>query len=112
MEAAYRLSPDNPLYLARSQPPSIGSDNSEALANVTDAVSRNSDRYTGGSKAADLAVMVMAERQLGRHEQAKGTLARLRETMRIPQWGRDVESQDFLRKAEMLVKESGNETRD
>jgi predicted NACHT family NTPase len=55
------------------------------------------------SDPADLAFLAMAQHQLGHKEQARTTLARLRETMKQPRWAKYVEAQGFLREAEALI---------
>jgi WD40 repeat protein/serine/threonine protein kinase len=52
----------------------------------------------------DLAFLAMAQHQLGQKEQARATLARLREVMKQPRWAKDAESQGFLREAEEALK--------
>jgi Flp pilus assembly protein TadD len=50
-----------------------------------------------------LAFLAMAQHQLGQKEQAKATLARLRETVTKPRWAKNAESAAFLREAEALI---------
>ncbi len=45
----------------------------------------------------------MAHYQLGNKDQAKSTLARLREVMKRLPWTKDQESQGFLKEAEALI---------
>jgi hypothetical protein len=51
----------------------------------------------------DLAFIAMAHHQLGHKEQARATLARMREVMKQPRWAQDAESQACLREAEELI---------
>jgi tetratricopeptide (TPR) repeat protein len=55
------------------------------------------------SLPADLAFLAMAQHQLGHQEQARTTLARLREALKQPQWAKDAEAQSFLREAATLI---------
>jgi hypothetical protein len=73
----------------------------EALATLTE-----SDKLQAtpeGSLPADLAFLAMARHQLGKKDEAKATLARLREVMKQPGWAKQAESQGFLREAEELI---------
>jgi Flp pilus assembly protein TadD len=56
-----------------------------------------------GPHPADLAFLAMAHQQLGHKEQARATLARLREAMKKPSWEKNAEAQGFLREAEELI---------
>ena len=51
----------------------------------------------------DLAFLAMAYHQLGQKEQARATLAWLREVMKQPRWAKDAEAQGFLREAEEVL---------
>jgi hypothetical protein len=55
---------------------------------------------------ADLAFLAMTQHQLGRPDQAKATLVRLREIMKQPRWAQAKKSQGFLREAEALIQKS------
>jgi tetratricopeptide (TPR) repeat protein len=55
------------------------------------------------SSPQDLAFLGMAQHQLGHREQARTTLARLREALKKPQWAQNAEAQGFLREAEALL---------
>jgi hypothetical protein len=50
-----------------------------------------------------LSFLTMAQHQLGHKEQARATLARLREAMKQPRWAQNAEAQGFLREAEALI---------
>src|SRR5262249_47864636 len=54
-------------------------------------------RAREGSHPADLAFLAMAHHQLSQKDEAKATLARLREVMKQPRWSNDVEAQSFVR---------------
>jgi hypothetical protein len=47
-----------------------------------------------------LAFLAMTQHQLGEKDQAWTTLARLRETMKKPEWAKNEEAQGFLRETE------------
>jgi WD40 repeat protein/predicted Ser/Thr protein kinase len=59
----------------------------------------------------DLAFLAMAQHQLGRSDEARATLARLREVLKKPEWVNDAMSQAFLREAEELLKVGAPESR-
>src|SRR5262249_13247121 len=52
---------------------------------------------------ANLAFLAMAQHRLGEKEEAKATLARLRQVMRQERWAKDAEAQDLLREAEAVM---------
>jgi tetratricopeptide (TPR) repeat protein len=61
-------------------------------------------RVTGiGSFPHDLAFLAMTQHQLGKKDEAKATLGRLREVMKQPIRAMNFESVDFLREAEELI---------
>jgi hypothetical protein len=70
----------------------------DALATLT-----KSEELNAGSYPADLAFQAMAQHHLGKREEAKATLGRLREIMQKPRWEKDAESVGFLREAEELI---------
>ena len=45
----------------------------------------------------------MTQHQLGKKDEAKATLARLREIMKQPAWLKNAEAQGFLGEAETLI---------
>lgn len=59
---------------------------------------------------ANLAFLAMAQQQLGKKDEAKATLARLREIMKQERWAKDAEARGFLHEAEGLTegKRAGN----
>jgi hypothetical protein len=73
----------------------------DALATLTKSDKRNATRE--GSLPADLAFLAMAQHQLGKKDEAKATLGRLREIMKHPSWAKNTESAGFLREAEELI---------
>jgi WD40 repeat protein/serine/threonine protein kinase len=52
---------------------------------------------------ATLAFLAMAQQQLGEKEPARTTLARLREVLKKPEWGRNADAQSYLREATELI---------
>jgi Flp pilus assembly protein TadD len=56
-----------------------------------------------GSHPADLAFLAMTQHQLGKKDEAKATLGRLREIMKQPGWADATEAVSFLREAEELI---------
>ena len=47
--------------------------------------------------------MALAHHHLGHKEQARATLAQLREVMKQPRWEKDAEARGFLREAEEVI---------
>ena len=78
---------------------------SDALATLTKSDKLNATK--GGSFPHDLAFLAMARHQLGKKDEAKATLARLREVLKQPGWAKQAESQVFLREAEELIEGKG-----
>jgi hypothetical protein len=54
-----------------------------------------------------LAFLALTQQQLGRKEQARATLARLREVLKEPAWAGDAEVQGFLREAAAQIEAGG-----
>lgn len=73
----------------------------EAIATLTKA----EEQYAkaGGQQPADWAFLAMAQFKLGRTDEAKKSLSRLRELMKDKQHGDKAENQSFLREAEVLI---------
>ena len=97
-EAACRLAPEQSKYrttlgVAQYR---VGQ-YQQALATLTQAGPPNP------GVPADLAFLAMAQHQLAQKEQARATLARLRETMKEPRWAKEEEARAFLREAEALL---------
>jgi tetratricopeptide (TPR) repeat protein len=102
-EMAVRLVQDNGNYLI-----TLGiaqyriGDYAKALGTLTQAANLNSTRGED-LRPEGLAFLAMAQHQLGKNDEAKVTLARLREVMKQPHWARKAgEAQGFLREAEEL----------
>jgi Flp pilus assembly protein TadD len=57
------------------------------------------------NQPAMLAFRAMAEHQLGRHEQARATMSRLKELTKRPPWTGDADTAVFLSEAEALFAE-------
>jgi hypothetical protein len=77
-------------------------DYAKALHPLTACENAKSSRQEG-SLPADLAFLAMAQHQLGRKDEAKATLARLRDVMKQPRWANDAEAQGFLHEADHLI---------
>jgi hypothetical protein len=75
----------------------------EALATLTRSEKLNATEE--GADPADLAFLAMVQHQLGKKDEAKVTLARLRNVMKQPRWASDAEAQGFLREAEQLLED-------
>jgi WD40 repeat protein len=78
----------------------------EAVATLTEAYRLNATEAPRfGSAPVSLALLAMAHYRLDHREEARATLARLREALKQPQGAKDQEAQLFLREAEALVQE-------
>jgi WD40 repeat protein len=55
------------------------------------------------SQPSDVAFLAMSQHQLGKKDEAKAMLSRLRELMEQPRWAKDAEARSFLREAETLI---------
>ncbi len=55
----------------------------------------------------NLAFIAMSQHQLGKKDEAKATLDRLRTVMKQPRWAKDAEAAGFLREAEELIAGGG-----
>src|SRR5262249_41332684 len=75
-----------------------------ALATLTESEKLNTVAFKG-TPPMDLAFLAMAQHQLGKREEAKATLARLREAMKQERWAKDAEAQAFLREAEETLQQ-------
>jgi hypothetical protein len=100
-EAAVRLAPGywpslNTLGVAHYR---LG-DYAKALETLEQSAKLNAAQ---GPHPSDLAFLAMAHQQLGHKEQARATLARLREVMKQPPWAHEPEAPGFLREAEELI---------
>jgi WD40 repeat protein len=60
-------------------------------------------RTKKGSDANDLAILAMSQYHLGQKDPAQATLRRLRQVMKLPNWGRNDGSRAFLAEAEALI---------
>jgi WD40 repeat protein/serine/threonine protein kinase len=103
VEAAESVAPGQAFH-----PPALGVAqyrlgwHAKALATLAKSQTVNATKR--GSHPADLAFLAMAQYQLHQKEEAKATLARLREVMKQPPWAKDAEAQGFLREAEETLK--------
>lgn len=59
--------------------------------------------FKEGPDPLDLAFLAMTQHRLGKKDEAKATLGRLRKIMKQPHWAQDDESIGFLHKAEELI---------
>ena len=100
-ESAVRQSPGdgnvlNTLGVARYR----AGDLRKALATL-----RRSDRMNGRNLPADVAFIAMAAKRLGREDEARSEMERLRDLMEDPALGADPENAAFLREAEAVFSE-------
>jgi tetratricopeptide (TPR) repeat protein len=75
----------------------------DALATLTKSEKLNAANDGSLSHAADIAFLAMAQYQLGKNDEARVTLGRLREVMKHPNQAKNAEAQGFLREAEKLI---------
>jgi hypothetical protein len=73
----------------------------DALATLMNSEKLNATKE--GSHPADLAFLAMTQHQLGKKDEAKATLDRLRKLMKQPHGAKDAECAGFLREAEELI---------
>jgi uncharacterized protein with WD repeat len=73
----------------------------DALATLTKSEKRNATKES--SLPAGLAFLAMTQHQLGKKDEAKATLDRLRRAMKQPRWAQDAEFASFLREADELI---------
>jgi Tfp pilus assembly protein PilF len=98
-EAAVRRAPDNGSFLNTLGVAQYRTGRyAEALQTLRKSEKLNTP--TIGLQPADLAFLAMALYQLGKKDEAKSPLSRLRELMRQPRWANDAEAQSLLREAE------------
>src|SRR5262249_28140244 len=93
------------LYRAKRYP--------EAVAILAKSEQVNARTGGVGSVPGDWTFLAMAHHQLGKPEQAKQYLARVREILKGPRWRHDAQEKEFLREAEALLrrKPAGNQPR-
>jgi WD40 repeat protein/tRNA A-37 threonylcarbamoyl transferase component Bud32 len=100
-EAAFRASEEdnilNTLGVAQYRAGSYA----DALATLTKSEKRNATKE--GSLPEDLAFLAMTQHQLGKKDEAKAMLGRLREVMKQPRWKQNAEAVGFLREAQELI---------
>lgn len=75
------------------------------MKDVRQARGENSER---DSLPENLAFLTITQHQLGKKDEAKATLDRLRGVMKQPSWTKDAEAESFLREAEELIEGSAN----
>src|SRR5262249_48556561 len=99
-ETAYRLTPDNDIHLKTL---GVAYYRMGRYEEAIDALGRAA-KLRKEPSPADLAFLAMAHHQLGQKEQARATLAWLREVMKQPRWPTDAEAGGFGREAEEVLK--------
>jgi hypothetical protein len=77
----------------------------EALATDEKSVTKG-----GSAKPSDLAITAMCQSKLGRTDDARATLQKLRDSMRNPENAKDQEDQALLKEAEALVASASTTT--
>jgi tetratricopeptide (TPR) repeat protein len=98
-EAACKVKPESGHYLS-----TLGvaqyrlGEYEEALATLA-----HSDEFNGGKQPADVAFLAMANQRLGRIEEARAGLARLRVLMQDADLAADEDARNFLAEAEALI---------
>jgi hypothetical protein len=73
----------------------------DALSTLTTSETLSATKE--GAQMKNLAFLAMAQYQLGKTDEAKATLGRLREVREQPRWAKDAEAAVFLREAEGLI---------
>src|SRR5262249_5394503 len=112
VEAACRLFPsngvaDNTLALVRHR---LG-EYDQALAALARAEPHNVARF-GGPWPRDLAVRALAQVRLGRIDQAKATVAQLRNRLKEPRWANAPEARALLAEATALLEQKEGKDRE
>src|SRR5262249_32622709 len=102
MKAACRLAPGNPIFrralgVAHYR---LGKFHREEYANALATLLEDDQNHP-----TTLAFVAMAQFQVGRTEQARSTLARLRELQSKPPWSTNAETASFLREAAALIQD-------
>jgi Flp pilus assembly protein TadD len=111
-EHAARLEPTNANYLTMR---GMGQyrvgryAQAEVILKKTDAVFAAQLAKQGGGVPWNLAFLAMTYERLGKHDEAKATLDRLRECMKHPAWARTELYQSMLREAEALIEPAAPE---
>jgi WD40 repeat protein/serine/threonine protein kinase len=96
-EAAVRAAPSTGYYLNPRGTLGVAHYRVGDYANALQALTQSSQ------EPADLAFLAMAQHQLGKKDEAKATLARLRQFMKQPVWANNAEAQGFFGEAETLI---------
>jgi Flp pilus assembly protein TadD len=105
-DAAVRLSPENGNILNTLGVAQYRAGRyADALTTLMKSEKLNATQK--GSPPSDLAFLAMTQHQLGKKDQARATLGRLREAMKQSPWAEDADSTGFLREAEELIEGSG-----
>jgi hypothetical protein len=102
-EAAVRKSSENGFFLGTLGVALYRSARyADAFAPLTKAEKLNAAAL-GVPHPANLAFLAMTQHQLGKKDEAKATLGRLREVMKQPFWAQNADAVGFLREAEGLI---------
>jgi tetratricopeptide (TPR) repeat protein len=105
-EAAVRLAPkDSNLLITLGVAQYRAQRYADALATLTESEKLNASKE--GSLPTDLAFLAMTQHQLGKKNEAKATLGRLRTVMKRPNRTPDAESLGFVREAEERIEGGG-----
>jgi Flp pilus assembly protein TadD len=101
-EAGCRLIPDDEGLLEALGVAQYRAGLYRGAADTLSRADRLSTALAGDPTPADLAFLALSQHRLGRTDQARATLGRLRELMKRPERGRSEQDQKFLREAEAL----------
>jgi hypothetical protein len=77
----------------------------DALATLAKSEKRNATK--DGAHPRDFAFLAMTQHQLGKKDEAKATLDRLRDGLKQPRWAKDTQAVNFLHEAEKLIEGKG-----
>jgi WD40 repeat protein/serine/threonine protein kinase len=104
-EAAVRLAPDDGIFLNTL---GVGQYRAGRYAEALDTLAKSEKLTTDkrgrfGPLPRDLAFLAMARHQVGKQDEAKATLSRLRKLMSQPSWAADAQARGFLREAQELI---------
>jgi WD40 repeat protein/serine/threonine protein kinase len=101
-ETACRLVPDELEYLANLGEAQYRTGQYPAAVATLSRVGRLNTDGASVSGAGDLAFLALSQHRLGREEEARAALGRLRATLKTPAYARSQLGRDFLREAEAL----------
>jgi WD40 repeat protein/tRNA A-37 threonylcarbamoyl transferase component Bud32 len=102
-QAAHQLAPNEGTFLTTlGVAQFLAKRHEEAVETLLRADKMNAVAHQG-SLPVDLAFLAAAQHAAGQKEQARQTLARLKDRMKTPPWSTDKEALDFSRRAERFV---------